>query len=195
MSRALASYPTSSPSSSWPFSLPFPTFNSTRHSFSPPSSSSLDLFKPTRNPVSSSSSSLSNYSLRDGLPTPPAEMNGVAYNSQLVPSSSSSSTYPTKSYHHYSSAAHQYSSNQYAKPASNRASLANTVSNGAQPSYLPSLATNKQTAQSVDGSVDKNANPSSRTNEKESTSSYSQVPLSIRKTGGNLAEFAAQVRL
>lgn len=96
-------------------------------------------------------------------------MNGVAVNSQLAPST-------TYAYHHHNG---QYA----AKSSSNRVPLANTVSNA---NYLPPLT--KQAVQ-VEESVDK----SHKRSEKESLPSYSQIPTSIRKNGGNLPEFAAQV--
>ncbi|EED14870.1 mucin, putative [Talaromyces stipitatus ATCC 10500] len=155
MSPALTSYPSFA-------LLPFPPNRShSYHPYSPLSS----LSKLTLNPISSG---LPNWSgpLRDGLPTPPADMNGVAYNA------------------HPSYAPKQYSSHQYAaKTSSNRVPLANTVSNAAA-NYLPPL--NKQAEESAD-------TKSQKRSEKESLPSYSQIPSSIRKTGGNLAEFAAQI--
>lgn len=101
-------------------------------------------------------------------------MNGVALNSQVAPSS-------TYAYHH-----HHHNGQYAAKSSSNRVPLANTVSNAA-PNYLPPLT--KQVAQ-VEESVDTKSNKRS---EKEPLPSYSQIPTSIRKSGGNLPEFAAQV--
>lgn len=98
-------------------------------------------------------------------------MNGVAFNSQFAPSS-------TYAYHHHNG---QYA----AKSSLNRVPLANTVSNAA-PNYLPPLT--KQAVQ-VEESVD---TKNHKRSEKE-LPSYSQIPTSIRKNGGNLPEFAAQV--
>src|SRR4051812_39839725 len=98
MSPALTSYPS--------FSLPFPPTSDFNHRYSyQPYSPLSSLSKLTLNPISSG---LPNWSapLRDGLPTPPADMNGVAFNSQLAPSS-------TYAYHHHNG---QYA----AKSSSNR---------------------------------------------------------------------------
>lgn len=160
MSPALTPYPS--------FALPFPpTDFSHRYAYQPYSPLS-SLSKLTLNPISSGLPSWS-APLRDGLPTPPADMNGVAYNSQPAPSS-------TYTYHHHNG---QYA----AKSSSNRVPLANTVSNA---NYLPPLT--KQAVQ-VDESTDK----SHKRSEKEALPSYSQIPTTIRKNGGNLPEFAAQV--
>ncbi|OKL55922.1 hypothetical protein UA08_08918 [Talaromyces atroroseus] len=153
MSPALTSYPS--------FSLPFPDGN---RSFS----------RLSLNPVSSGPTHWS-APWRVGLPTPPADMNGVAYNRN-------SSAY-AKQYHPH---VHQYAnSNANAKPAS-RVPLANTVSNAA-PNYLPPL--NKQASTSSVVSDPK----SHKRSEKESVPSYSQVPASISKNGGSLSDFAAQI--
>lgn len=161
MSPALASYPS--------FSLPFPPASDFHRYAYQPYSPLASLSKLTLNPISSG---LPNWSapLRDGLPTPPADMNGVALNSQLAPSSA-------YAYHHHNG---QYA----AKSSSNRVPLANTVSNAA-PNYLPPM--NKQVVQVEE------TEKSHKRSEKESLPSYSQIPTSIRKNGGNLPEFAAQV--
>lgn len=162
MSPALTSYPS--------FSLPFPpTSDFHRYAYHQPYSPLASLSKLTLNPISSG---LPHWSapLRDGLPTPPADMNGVALNSQLAPSS-------TYAYHHHNG---QYA----AKSSSNRVPLANTVSNAA-PNYLPPMTKQAVQVEETDKSYTRS--------EKESLPSYSQIPTSIRKNGGSLPEFAAQV--
>lgn len=178
MSPALTSYPS--------FSLPFPPasdFNRFQP-YSPLSS----LSKLTLNPISSGPTHWS-APWRDGLPTPPADMNGVAYNSSAQFAAPSTTAYAAKQYHP-SAAAHYANATSHAKPAAapSRVPLANTVSNAA-PNYLPPLTKQAPAASTNVVSDPKNQKRS----DKESVPSYSQVPTSIRKYGGDLAEFAAQI--
>lgn len=186
MSPALTSYPS--------FSLPFPP-SSDFNRYPPPYSPLSSLSKLTLNPISSGPTHWS-APWRDGLPTPPADMNGVAYNNSSTAQFAAPSTaaYATKQYNPAAAAVHHASANvnanANAKPASNRVPLANTVSNAA-PNYLPPLT--KQHAPTSNNVVpDAKSNKGS---EKESVPSYTQIPASISKNGGNMAEFAAQVML
>lgn len=106
--------------------------------------------------------------LRDGLPTPPTDMSGVAYNT---------STYGGK----YHGPAHQYAK------STTRVPLANTVSNAAAHHYYnPPLHKEATVATAVTKSQKKSGN--------ESIATYLQIPSTINDSRGSLAEFAAQVR-
>lgn len=155
MSPAL-SYPSSSFSQSFSSAHPY-TFNQ-----QPPLSS---LSKLSLNPISDWS-----VTLRDGLPTPPSDMSGVAFNPQLAPSTYAANKQPQ--FPHFS------------KAPSARVPLANTVSNAA-PNYLPPMAKDPN-VMSIDPKPQKKVNDGS-------VSSYLHIPASINTTAGSLAEFAAQV--
>lgn len=113
--------------------------------------------------------------LRDGLPTPPTDMNGVAYNASL-----GSSMYRGK-YH--------APAPQYAKSAT-RVPLAHTVSNATVPqNYIPPLRKEVTVATAP---VETKSQKTSGSN--ESIAAYLQIPSTINSSRGSLAEFAAQVR-
>jgi hypothetical protein len=159
MSPALSSYPSSSlsqplASSSYPFA-----FNP---QYQLPLSS---LSKLSLNPVSDWS-----VTLRDGLPTPPSDMSGVAFNPQLAPS-----TFAANKQNQFP---------HFPKATTARVPLANTVSNAA-PNYLPPMAKDPN-AMAVDSKTSKKSNEGS-------VASYLQIPASINTSCNTLTEFAAQV--
>ena len=104
---------------------------------------------------------------RDGLPTPPSDMTGVTYNAM-----------PSVAYggkpHGSSSHLYGYSRPQYDSISSSM--VAAMKPNHSAPAKEPATE----------------APPKKSTGK---TGSSQQVPSSIRKSEGNLAEFAAQVRL
>lgn len=163
MSPALSSYPSSSLSQSFAPSHPY-AFNPQYRNppYQPPLSS---LSKLSLNPVADWS-----VTLRDGLPTPPSDMSGVAFNPQLAPS-----TYAANK---------QTQFPQFSK-APARVPLANTVSN-AVPNYLPPMGKDPN-AMVMDTTPQKKKN--------DSVASYLQVPASINTSCNALTEFAAQVAL
>ncbi|KAH8704092.1 hypothetical protein BGW36DRAFT_355471 [Talaromyces proteolyticus] len=167
MSPALTSYPSFS-------SQPFPASAAGFHQLHQHHAALSSLSKLTLNPISSGSTDWS-VTVRDGLPTPPADMSGVAYNPQLAPSTYSSKQYAPVAQHQYST-----------KHAATRIPLANTVSN-AVPNYLPPLVKNVPISTTV--SEPKHQKRS----HDDSASSYLQIPTSINHSGGSLAEFAAQI--
>ncbi|CRG83097.1 Genome polyprotein [Talaromyces islandicus] len=156
MSPALSSYPSSSLSQPLAPSYPY-AFNP---QYQPPLSS---LSKLSLNPISDWS-----VTLRDGLPTPPSDMSGVAFNPQLAPS-----TYAANK---------QTQFPHFSKTSTARVPLANTVSNAA-PNYLPPMAKDPN-AMVIDSKTPKKNND---------VASYLQIPPSINTSCNTLTEFAAQI--
>jgi hypothetical protein len=109
---------------------------------------------------------------RDGLPTPPNDMNGVAYSN----------------IHHYGGKPDPYAGPVYGKgPAYPRVSadLLNRMTQQTQPSQ-PAQQPSKQVPPEKD----------ERAKEKDASKpSYLQIPPSINNGKGNLPDFAAQVRI
>lgn len=105
--------------------------------------------------------------LRDGLPTPPGDMNGVAYNS--IPSTNYGITLPP-----------------YAKPpAYPRMNSSNSVVSSAS-------ANHSQSQPSIHDAPA--SEPNNQKKGSSSVASYLKVPPSISNSKGSLTEFAAQVR-
>jgi hypothetical protein len=111
--------------------------------------------------------------LRDGLPTPPGDMTGVAYNTtssaDLV---GKSCGLPVSKYASFSSMSHSNFNSR------SGAQLLATKARSQPPSYKESSAPeNSEQKKSTNGSI----------------ASYLQIPSSINNSKGSLAEFAAQV--
>lgn len=121
-------------------------------------------------------------SLKDGLPTPPTDMAGVSFNTAV------SSNYGVKSHNVYN---HSY-------PSTTSNLFNNTKANAFTQAMVP--VTQHNTNHNTTLSVPKPATQPQRdmSDQKKtngSVASYLQIPSSINDSKGNLAEFAAQVRI
>lgn len=112
---------------------------------------------------------------RDGLPTPPGDMTGVAYNT------TASSNYADKS---YGGPIHSYSKVSTMPHAHVNSLPASPTPLGKNRSFAPAT---------------KGASATEKVDQKKSTGNsiapYLQIPSSINDSKGSLAEFAAQVRI
>ena len=125
---------------------------------------------------------------RAGLPTPPSDMmNGVAYNT-FVPSTSTTTTNPKT----YGGKHNGLSLHPYGKfPSQSRSSF--------DPTSLYPSSSSKPQSNVAPSSSTKAVPPAESVSQKKTTStsipSYLQIPSSISDSKGSLAEFAAQVWL
>ena len=108
---------------------------------------------------------------RDGLPTPPNDMTGVAYNA--VPSSNYAGTLDALPYHSFS------------KQPSKTSGPGDVLAASTASAVKPSKDVHKGTTASE---TTDHGRPAT------SIASYLQIPSSINDSKGSLAEFAAQVR-
>lgn len=110
---------------------------------------------------------------RDGLPTPPSDMTGVAHNA--IPSSNYGGQLNRASLHSY-------------PPSSSRSAL-DPLPSAMLPSVKPQPSSASTTNSLASGPVLQKSAPSS------SVAACPPIPASVRSSRGGLAEFAAQVRM
>lgn len=115
-------------------------------------------------------------SFRDGLPTPPADMTGVAYNATAAanyggkPDAFSCYPYPTKALN-----------------------IPRTNSDFVPSVMVPGYSSRSRSTSAKSGSVSESA--TSNSSSRKSVPSFLEIPSTISATKGNLADFAAQVRI
>lgn len=124
-------------------------------------------------------------SLKNGLPTPPSDMTGVSFNTAV------SSNYGVKPHNNvYNNAYPSTTSHLFSNTKANAFTQATVPVTRQNTNHNTTLSVPKPAAPQREMADQKKTNKSSG-----STASYLQIPSSINDSKGNLAEFAAQVRL